>query len=319
MNALERAAQYGVMPVINIPDPSLALPLADALSAGGIPQIEVTLRNPTALESLRAIKAERPGFTVGAGTVLSVEQARQAIDAGADFVVSPGFNPAVADLCLEAGVCPLPGCVTPTEIEAGMAKGLKIFKFFPADTLGGVKAIKALRGPYRDIRFVPTSGMSLDTIAEYLACDGVACVGGSFMAPSAMLAAGDFAGITALCKEAMRRVCGFTLRHVGVNCASAEEGARMAERFSEIFDIPYLPGGRSDFAGTFVEFCKDVFPGAAGHIAIGTPDVPRAKAYLERKGVKLREDYAGFDKAGKPVAVYLAEEFAGFAVHIVKV
>ena len=178
MNALERAAIYGIMPVINIPSPDLAVPLADALEAGGLPQIEVTLRNDTAMDSIRAIKAEQPGFTAGAGTVLSVEQAQAAIDAGADFIVTPGYNPRVVEFCIGKGVPILPGCVTPAEVEAGMAAGLNTFKFFPSETLGGVKAIKALCGPYKKVRFVPTFGITMNNLAEYLACDGVACVGG---------------------------------------------------------------------------------------------------------------------------------------------
>ncbi len=318
MNALEKAALYGIMPVINIPGPKLAVPLADALEAGGLPQIEVTLRNDTALDSIRAIKAERPGFAVGAGTVLSVEQARAAVDAGAEFIVTPGYNPKVVAFCIESEVPVLPGCVTPAEVEAGLAAGLTTFKFFPAETMGGLKAIKALCGPYRNARFVPTSGISLDNLAGYLAYEGVACVGGSFMAPAAMLEAGDFAGVTALCREAVRRSLGFSLKHVGVNSASAEEGERMARRFAEIFDMPYKPGNRSDFSGTIVEFCKEVFPGAAGHIGVATLNVERAGAWLERKGVALRDDYRNYDRNGNIVCIYLAEEFAGFAVHIVK-
>ena len=319
MKVLERAALFGVMPVINIPRPELAVPLADALTEGGLPQIEVTLRNDTALDSIRAIRAERPDMVVGAGTVLSVEQAKSAAGAGAQFIVTPGYNPAVVNWCIENGVEILPGCVTPAEIETGMAAGLDTFKFFPAESLGGVKAIKALRGPYRNVRFVPTSGISMDNIASYLACDGVACVGGSFMAPAALLEAGDFAAVTALCREAVRRALGFTLRHVGVNADTPEEGERMAQRFSQIFGVPYLPGGRSDFSGTWVEWCKDTFPGAAGHIAIGTPNIARAAAYLERSGVELRQDFRNYDKAGNLVCIYLKETFAGFAVHIVKV
>ena len=159
--------------------------------------------------------------------------------------------------------------------------------------------------------------MIIDT--KYLACKGVACVGGSFMAPTPVLEAGDFAAVTALCREIVRRVLGFALRHVGVNAASAEEGILMAQRFSQIFDLPYLPGGRSDFSGTAVEWCKDTFPGDVGHIAIGTPNIYRAEAYLKRRGVELRDDYRNYDGNGNLVCIYLKETVAGFAVHIVKV
>ena len=318
MSFLQNASLYGIIPVINIPRPELAVPLCDALAAGGLPQIEVTLRNETALDSIRAIKRERPDFPVSAGTVLSCEQADAALLAGADAVVTPGFNPKVVSHCLEKGVEILPGCITPAEIEAGMEYGLSTFKFFPSENMGGLPTIKQLCGPYRSVRFVPTSGITLDNLSSYLSFSGVAAVGGSFMAPAAKVAAEDFAGITALCKEAVRRSLGFALKHVGVNSASPEEGEQMARRFSEIFDLPYLPGSRSDFSGKAVEFCKDVFPGAAGHIGIATLNVERAAHYLASKGIALREEFRHLDASGKPDCIYLAEEFAGFAVHIVK-
>ncbi len=312
MSFLQNASLIGIVPVINIPRPELAVPLCDALAAGGLPQIEVTLRNETALESIRTIKRERPDFPVSAGTVLSCEQVDAALAAGADAIVTPGFNPKVVRHCLDKGAEILPGCVTPAEIEAGLEAGLTVFKFFPAENMGGVQTIRQLCGPYRNVRFVPTGGITLDNLSSYLAFSGVAAVGGSCMAPASMVAAGDFASITALCREAVRRSLGFALRHVGVNGASPEEGERMASRFAEIFDLPVLPGGRSDFAGTLVEFCKDEFPGEAGHIAISTLNVERAAHYLEGRGVGLREDYR------TPSCIYLKEEFAGFAVHIVK-
>ena len=312
MSFLQNASLYGIVPVINIPRPELAVPLCDALAAGGLPQIEVTLRNETALDSIRAIRRERPDFPVSAGTVLSCEQADAALEAGADAIVTPGFNPKVVRHCLDRGAEILPGCVTPAEIEAGLEAGLNVFKFFPSENMGGVQTIRQLCGPYRGVRFVPTGGITLDNLPSYLAFPGVAAVGGSFMAPAAMVAAEDFAGVTALCREAVRRGLGFALRHVGVNGASPEEGERMARRFAEIFDLPYLPGGRSDFAGTMAEFCKDEFPGKAGHIAVSTLNVERAAHYLARKGVALREDFR------TPSCVYLREEFAGFAVHVMK-
>ena len=319
MKALERSALLGVLPVLSVKDASRAVALADALEAGGLPHMEVMLRTDAALDSIRAIRDARPDFTVGAGTVLNVSQAEAALKAGAQFIVTPGWNRAVVEFCLERGAEVLPGCVTPAEIETGLAAGLKTFKFFPSETMGGVRAIKALLGPYPEVRFVPTNGITMDNLASYMACEGVACVGGGFMAPKALIEAGDFAGITALCREAVRRALGFSLRHVGVNAASPEEGERLAKRFSQIFDMPYLPGGRSEFSGTAVEWCKDTFPGDAGHIAIGTPNIYRAEAYLKRRGVELRDDYRNYDGNGNLVCIYLKETFAGFAVHIVKV
>lgn len=198
MNAFERASLYGVMPVIAVPDPTYAKPLGDALCAGGIPQIEVLMRNEAALESLRIMKAECPDMMVGAGTVLTLEQLKAAIEAGADFIVTPGFNPAIVEYALERNVPILPGCVTASEVERGMSYGMNTFKFFPSEKMGGLGTIKELCGPYKGIKFVPTSGLTLDNMSSYLAYEGVAAVGGSFVAPKAILEAREFATITAL-------------------------------------------------------------------------------------------------------------------------
>lgn len=316
--ALAAMAETGVVPVINIPRPELAAPLARALCEGGIPLIEVTLRNDTALESLRRIRREVPQMRVAAGTVLTCEQADAALEAGAELLVTPGFNPRVVRHCLDAGASVLPGCVTPTEIEAGREMGLRVFKFFPAEQLGGVKTIRELCGPYRDVRFVATSGITFKNIPEYLSSPHVAAVGGSCMAPAALVQAEDWAGISALCREAMRAALGFRIMHVGVNHATAAEGEASARRLACIFDLPYAQGGRSDFAGTAVECCKQPFPGANGHIAIGTFSVERAVACLRRRGVRFREEFKNVAANGELIAGYLEEEIGGFAIHLLK-
>lgn len=316
-NCFDAIAEVGIVPVINIPRPELAVPLAKALRAGGIPILEVTLRNDTALESLRRIKAEDPAMLVGAGTVLTCAQVDDALAAGADYIVTPGFNPRVVAHCQAAGVPVLPGCVTPTEIEAGREAGLRLFKFFPSEQLGGVKTIRELSGPYRDVRFVPTSGITLANMPTYLSCDCVAAVGGSCMAPAALVRAGEWTGITALCREAVRASLGFQIMHVGIN-GGPDDGEANARRLAEIFDMPYVPGGRSDFAGTAVECCKEAFPGEKGHIAIGTYSVERAVANLRARGVRMREEFKNTDAQGRLIAVYLEEEIGGFAIHLLK-
>ena len=318
MNAFERASLYGVMPVIAVPDPTYAKPLGDALCAGGIPQIEVLMRNEAALESLRIMKAECPDMMVGAGTVLTLEQLKAAIEAGADFIVTPGFNPAIVEYALERNVPILPGCVTASEVERGMSYGMNTFKFFPSEKMGGLGTIKELCGPYKGIKFVPTSGLTLDNMSSYLAYEGVAAVGGSFVAPKAILEAREFATITALCQRAMQNSLGFTLAHVGVNGANEEEGVAIAKRFAAIFGLPTKDGSKSMFAGTMVEASKGTLPGTHGHIGVGTLSVKRAMHYLESRGLEFREDYRSYDKAGNLMAAYITEEVGGFAVHIVK-
>lgn len=318
MDSFEIAAQYGIVPVINIPREELAVPLAQALTEGGLPLIEVTMRNPNSLAALRRIKREMPSMLAGAGTILTTQQVDEALDAGADFAVAPGFSPEVVEYCQKKGLPILPGCVTASEIEAGRRMGLRLFKFFPSEQLGGVKTIKELCGPYRDIQFVPTSGINLQNLPAYMCCEGVAAVGGSFMAPAALVAAEDWAGITALCRTAVNTALGFHLKHVGLNAGDEEKGAAIARRFAEIFGMPYLPGNRSDFAGTVLESCKVQFPGEKGHIAIGTYSVERAVAYLQRKNVPIRQEFLNVDPQGRMIAAYLEEEIGGFAVHLLR-
>lgn len=317
-NAFDKAALFGVVPVINIPEENLAEPLAKALIDGGLPLIEVTLRNESALRSLERIKKAFPEMCAGAGTVISVNQVDAALAVGADFIVTPGLNSDIVSYCQCKDIPVLPGCVTATEIEAGIALGLSLFKFFPAEKMGGLSTIKELCGPYRNIKFIPTSGMSFKNLSEYMACDKIAAVGGSFMAPAALVGAQDWEGITALCREAVRTVHGFHLAHIGINGTSGEEGAKRAQRFAEIFDLPYKAGGRSDFAGTILESGKMKFPGEKGHIAIGTHSVERAIAYLEGKGIKMREEFLNVNEQGVIIAAYLEEELNGFAIHLLR-
>ncbi|MDD3212707.1 MAG: bifunctional 4-hydroxy-2-oxoglutarate aldolase/2-dehydro-3-deoxy-phosphogluconate aldolase [Eubacteriales bacterium] len=318
MQVADQIQTYGIVPVISIPDVALAEPLALALRNGGLPLIEVTLRSDAALESIRAIKIAYPDMLVGAGTVLSIQQVDAAMEAGVDFVVSPGLNPSVVKHCQAKNMPVFPGCATPSEIETALSLGLKVLKFFPAEKMGGMGMVRELCGPYRNVKLIATSGMTLQNLPEYLSDDHIVAIGGSFMAPTALVKERAFSAITALCKQAVRQSMGFMLKHVGVNTAGAEEAETMARQFAEIFALPYLAGGRSDFSGTITEFCKVRFPGAAGHIGIGTYNVARAKAYLEAKGVAFRDEFMHTDANGTPDCVYLAQEFAGFAVHIVK-
>jgi len=318
MDPFTLAAQYGVIPVINIPGEEFAQPLAEALTQGGLPLIEVTLRNEHSLGALKRMKQSMPGMTAGAGTVLSISQVDQALEAGADFIVTPGMNPKVVEYCLKKNIPVLPGCVTPTEIEAGMSLGLSLFKFFPSEQLGGVRTIEELSGPYRNVRFIPTSGINLQNLPAYMSCPSVAAVGGSLMAPSPLVQAKDWDGIVQRCKQVVRASHGFHIVHVGLNGANAQEGEERAKRFAEIFDLPYLPGGKSDFAGTMLESGKTKFPGTNGHIAVGTYNVERAAAYLQAKNIALREDWRKVDSQGRLVSVYLEEEIGGFAIHLLR-
>lgn len=198
--------QLRIVPVITIQDAKDAVPLGRALSEGGLPCAEVTFRTAGAAEALRRIAAELPDMLVGAGTVLTPEQAREARDAGAKFIVSPGFGPRVVDYCLEHDIPIFPGVCTPTEIEAAMEKGLRTLKFFPAESVGGVPFLKAVGAPYGMVEFMPTGGINAGNIGSYLALKNVVACGGSWMAPPDWIAAGDFDRIREETRRAVQTV-----------------------------------------------------------------------------------------------------------------
>jgi 2-dehydro-3-deoxyphosphogluconate aldolase/(4S)-4-hydroxy-2-oxoglutarate aldolase len=200
---LERIGEYRVVPVIAIEQVGAALPLADALLAGGLPLAEITFRTAAAAEVLAVLARERPELLLGAGTILTPENARRAVECGARFGVAPGANPAVITAAQEAGLPFMPGVLTPSEIETALALGCRDLKFFPAEAAGGVAMLKALTAPYAHtgVRFVPTGGVSRDNVASYLALPQVLAVGGTWLATREDLAAGRWDEIRDKCRE----------------------------------------------------------------------------------------------------------------------
>lgn len=192
-----------VVPLIQADDPSIAVEVSRALAAGGLTVAEVVFRTDRALECLRAVADEVPEMIAGAGTVLSVEQAQQAIDNGAKFVVSPGLVDDVVATCQEADIPVYPGVFTPSEIQRAYNLGLDVVKFFPASIAGGIPAIKAVAGVFRTMRFMPTGGISAGNLAEYLAVPSILACGGSWLTPADAIAAGDYQIITKLADEAI--------------------------------------------------------------------------------------------------------------------
>jgi 2-dehydro-3-deoxyphosphogluconate aldolase / (4S)-4-hydroxy-2-oxoglutarate aldolase len=203
---LDNMAVYGVIPVIAIDDADHAVSLARALLDGGLPFAEITFRTAAAEQAIRSIAAEVPELIVGAGSVANVATAERALAAGARFIVSAGFDAATVDWCSQHGLPITPGVATPTEIMMGLAKGLNVLKFFPAEVLGGPKALKAMAAPFPGVKFIPTGGVTLENLGEYLKLPMVHCCGGSWLATQKMIAGGKFSEITRLTYEAMALV-----------------------------------------------------------------------------------------------------------------
>ncbi len=201
-NLFNRFHEIGVIPVLEIDSAEYAKPLAEALFAGGLPVAEVTLRTEAALGSIRVIAREATGVIVGAGTVIDREQAEAAREAGAQFIVSPGMVEEVIVWAQENSIPILAGAVTPSEMIRGINLGLNVLKFFPAETMGGTKAIKAMSDPFPQLQFIPTGGIRLENVAEYLQSEKIFAVGGSWMAKRQMIADGRFEEITRLARQA---------------------------------------------------------------------------------------------------------------------
>ena len=192
-----------VVPLVQADDPQIAVAVSKALAAGGLTVAEVVFRNDRALDCLQAVVDDVPEMIAGAGTVLSSEQAQQAIDHGAKFVVSPGLDDGVVRTCQEAGIPVYPGTYTPSEIQHAFNLGLDVVKFFPASIAGGIPALKAVAGVFRTMKFMPTGGVSAANLADFLAVPSVLACGGSWLTPADAVAAGDFQQITKLAEEAI--------------------------------------------------------------------------------------------------------------------
>ncbi len=315
---LKTISNIGIVPVVAINDASKAVPLAKALVAGGLPTAEVTFRTAAAEDAMRAITAEVPEMLVGAGTVLTPEQLDRALDAGSKFIVSPGFNPEMVKYGLSKGALMLPGTATGGEMEQAMALGLDVVKFFPAEQNGGIAKIKALAGPYKKLKWMPTGGVTTKNLMDYLSFDQIVACGGTWMVKPELIDNERWDEITAICKEAVKTMLGLSLMHVGVNCADPEEAEHVAKQFCALFDLPYKAGNSSDFAGTIVECMKKPGRGKNGHIGIGANSVDRAIYHLSRQGVEFDESSASYNDKGQTKNIYLKGEIGGFAIHVMK-
>jgi 2-dehydro-3-deoxyphosphogluconate aldolase / (4S)-4-hydroxy-2-oxoglutarate aldolase len=202
----QRIEELRLIPVIESPDPARAVPLADALAEGGLPCAEITFRTDGAELALRTIIEHHPEVMAGAGTIRTTDQVDAALDAGAAFLVSPGFNATVLRYAHQRDALMLPGVTTATELEMALAEGVSLVKFFPAEPAGGVRYLKALAAPYPDVRFVPTGGITDANLADYLAIPQVAAIGASWLAPRALIEAADFDGITKRVRAAVAMV-----------------------------------------------------------------------------------------------------------------
>ena len=208
MDVLSRLANSVVVPVVVLDKVEDAIPTAKAMAAGGVDTMEITFRTACAPECIKAVAENCPDVLVGAGTIINLEQCKLAVEMGAKFIVSPGFDEEIVSWCVANNIPVAPGCVTPTEIMAALKHGLKMVKFFPANVYGGLNAMKNLSAPFVGLKFLPTGGVNAGNIKEYIDAPFIHAVGGSWVCPKADISAGNWEKITSLCLEARKAAKG---------------------------------------------------------------------------------------------------------------
>lgn len=298
---LQRLGEIGVIPVIALEAARPAAALGQALVRGGLPVAEVTFRTAAAEDAIRAMAGEVPELLVGAGTVLTVDQAERAVAAGARFLVSPCYPEAVVAFAQERGIPVLPAVTNPDGVARGLAQGLEVLKFFPAGACGGPAMLDALAGPFGAVRFVPTGGIHHGNLGEYARRPQVLAVGGSWMVPGDRLRAGDWDAVERLCREAVAALHGFAFAQVELPVDT-----RLAEQFARLFGFPAKDGE------------PVAFTHGPGRLALRCNQVERARVWLAGMGVAVRPGTAVLDPKGRCASVDLDLELGGLTVRLVR-
>ncbi len=319
MNEVERQIyQIGIIPVIAIDNADDAVPLAHALCKGGLNAAEVTFRTAAAADAIARMVDAVPDILVGAGTVLNIAQCQHAVQAGAKFIVSPGYNAELVDYCLAQGIPVLPGCANASEMTHAVNAGLELVKFFPAEPSGGLPFLKSLAPVFPKLRFMPTGGINTKNLADYLGYNRIFACGGTWMVKKDLIAGRQWDTITRVCQEAVDRMLDFTLAHVGVNCADRQQAEANANAMGALLSLSVRIDSASAFAGNAIEYMYAPGRGTCGHIAFATANIDRAEYHLRRCGIAFDDASRKTDPAGNTKAIYLADEIGGFAIHLIQ-
>lgn len=306
----------GIVPVVKLDNLDDALPLVGALSAGGLDIAEITFRTGNAAKAIKLIKKKCPQITIGAGTVITTDQVLQAIDSGAEFVVTPGFNPKVVDKCLEEHMPIIPGCSAASQIEQALERNIKLVKFFPAEECGGLNMINALSEPFPMVKFLPTGGINLTNLNSYLNHPKVIACADNFLVKDEWLKEGKFDEITRATRFAINKMLDFGIHHIAIN-SSPSEGSNLLKSFKNFLGLPDIENQIS-FAGSDIEVVKNPKRGEKGHIAFRTSNLERAINYLEKRGFTIDIPSMIKDDGSRLIKVYFNETIGGFALHLIK-
>ncbi len=306
----EQIGSIGIVPVVKIDNAGDSENLAASLLAGDLPVIEITFRTDAAEESIKRIKKKFPAILLGAGTVLTIDQVKRAVNAGASFIVAPGFNQKTAEYCVSQDIPFFPGISGPSQIEAALDLGLSVLKFFPAEVMGGTAMVKSLSSPYHKVKFIPTGGINLQNLNSYLVLPSVLACGGSWVAPAPMIREGRFDDITKLAHEAVTKVLGFTLSGVSLKPLDSRDIEPTLDFFASNFLLDKSEGSDAFKAGEFIEIEKGKMD-HDGQLIFSTNNINRVRSFFARKKV-------AFYKVNTQEAIVLQERKGGFKIKIVE-
>ncbi len=318
----------GIIPVVKIENPVKAVNVVKSLVDGGIRAAEVTFRTlekkqgiENIVQCIAAIAKAYPDILLGAGTVINPELARRAVEAGAQFIVSAGYNPETVSWCIDNNIPVYPGVNCASQIEESLSKGLSVLKFFPAEISGGVKTLKALSGPFPQVKFIATGGINEENVSEYIKCDNVLAVSETWMFKPSLIQNNNWKEITSLSRRAVCKMLGFRFAHLGINFENDAEAAKGAALL-DIFGYSGRETPASWFSGDSFELMKKDGRGVHGHIGFFTWNIERALKYLSFFGffpVKETAVWSGEPEKSYLTFIYLDKNVAGFDIHLKRI
>lgn len=286
-SVLEQIGKVGLVPVIKIKDPQKAMPLANALKKGGVPVAEVTFRTEAAAKAIENIATNLPDIILGAGTVLSVEQAKTAVAAGARYIITPGFDEKVVSYCIEQNIPVTPGCSNASDVTKAVGFGLEVVKFFPAEASGGIKVLKALAGPFPNMKYIPTGGIGPHNLLDYISFKKVLACGGSWMVPDDLVEREDWEGITRLAQQAVISMLNPRISQIELNLKGQSSG--LASLVSELINKPVNTAGQNT-------------------VTISVTNIDRLENFL---------NLLGFETIKQDSSISLVDNLSGFKIRFV--
>lgn len=312
---ISKLYESGVIPVVKIDDENKAIELVKSFKKKGLTVLEITFRTVQAKEAIRRISEYDKDFLIGAGTILTLEQLNDAIEAGAKFLVTPGFNKKIVLEAQKRGVPIIPGVSTATEIESALENNIHFVKFFPAEAMGGLKTIKALSGPYPNVRFIPTGGINLDNMTEYTNDNRVIAVGASWMTESKDLNESNFDVIEQKIEVTMNKLLDLSFDHVGILSANYEKDVL---ELNALTKQSISKHSKSSFVGQ-IEIIKEKNPEVSNvHLAYKTSNIKRAIHYFENLGYIFNQNTKVFDTSNNLKAIYFEEKYVDVSIHLIQ-